>query len=98
MEPTKEEDQLAQDVAELSMLFTDMCARRHELGQEEYGAFTFLENDVIRMMCEELADIANYARMQFIKILLMARETDLELNLPQIGVQSFKGTGEGWKK
>jgi len=48
-----------------------MTAERHKTGAEEYGAFKFLENDTLDMLCEELADISNYARYTFIKVKLL---------------------------
>lgn len=86
--------------------FDKLCRERHEAGAAEYGKFTFLENDVVRMMAEELADTSNYCRMQFIKLMFLQRmlEEDLaergagdsEGNIT-LGIQSFKGVGEvGW--
>lgn len=96
---------MAAAMQEKSDLFDELCKRRWEAGAEEYGPFTFLGNDIIRMMAEEMADIANYNRMQFIKIMLLAEmledeladKADPEGNIT-IGVKSFKGTGEGWNK
>lgn len=89
-------------------IFADLCEERHRAGQEEYGKFTFLGNDVIRMMIEELADTVNYCRYQAVKLLFL--QTALEEHLADsglteegqeeivIGLQSFKGTREGWSK
>lgn len=94
---------------ELGMEFERLCVERHEKGQLEYGKFTFLENDVVRMMVEELADTVNYCRYQAVKLMLL--QTALEEQLVDspllkegddsitIGVKAFKGVGEvGWKK
>ena len=89
--------------------FDELCQERHEKGQFEYGQFTFLENDVVRMMIEELADTVNYCRYQAIKLLLLQEALELHLAgvglVPDgqteitLGVQAFKGTGEvGWGK
>ena len=85
-------------MTEASEMFDDLCQQRHDHGAAEYGALTFLENDTIRMMCEELADTANYARYHFIKLMLL-QEQFLAENPSKIdiGAQAFKGTGEGWK-
>lgn len=94
---------------ELSQTFEDLCHERHVEGQEKYGKFTFLGNDVVRMMLEELADTANYCRYQAIKLLLiqeglekMLSETGLVEDGDEeitIGIQSFKGTKDvGWKR
>lgn len=95
---------------ELSEQFDKLCQERHDAGAKEYGVFTFLENDVVRMMAEELADTANYCRMQFIKLMLLQNmlEGELAEKLGEgtegvydadiaIGIKSFKGTRDvGW--
>lgn len=90
--------------------FDNLCVERHEVGVKEYGVFTFLENDVIRMMLEELADTANYCRMQAVKLLILqeqleellgdkAEKINSEDGELTMGMQAFKGTGEvGWNK
>lgn len=93
-------------VKEISEAFDTLCQERHEKGQKEYGVFTFLSNDVVRMMAEELADTANYCRMQFIKLMLLQTILEEELSKKSddgetitIGIQSFKGVADrGWKK
>lgn len=86
--------------------FDLLCQKRHEEGAAEYGQFTFLENDVVRMMAEELADTANYCRMQFIKLLFLQEMLVAKLDEEgitgesdeiSIGIESFKGTKDvGW--
>jgi hypothetical protein len=83
--------------------FDELCQERHKAGQAEYGAFTFLGNDVIRMMMEELADTSNYCRMQFIKLMFLQAHLSNELqdvmdddDSIQIGLKAFKGTKTGW--
>lgn len=91
--------------------FDELCVERHRLGAEEYGTFTFLGNDVVRMMLEELADTSNYCRMQGIKLLLLQEVLEQQLDFDgignvndeenqnlQIGFESFKGTKDGWNK
>lgn len=95
---------ITQVMQEYSDFFDELCVKRHEAGAAEYGAFTFLGNDVIRMMAEELADTANYCRMQFIKLMFL--QAALEEKLEKEGVQNntvqfqgFKGVGDvGWQK
>ena len=97
-----------QKLQECSERFDALCQERHEMGALEYGQFTFLENDIVRMMIEELADTANYCRYQATKLLLLqeALETQVAETFEPgsdgeitIGVQAFKGTGEvGWEK
>lgn len=103
-EQTQEFD-ITQAIAEYSTAFDILCQERHEAGAREYGAFTFVGNDVIRMMMEELADTSNYCRMQFIKLMMLQhileaqREGlgDVTEGNITIGLGSFKGVGEtGW--
>lgn len=99
------EETLTKAIIEWSGAFDKLTQERHEAGAKEYGVVTFLENDIIRMMAEELADTANYCRMQFIKLMLL--QTHLETKITddladkegniKLGVTSFKGVGEtGW--
>lgn len=106
-EPTDEEREayeLAEMMNEYSVAFEQLRQTRHEEGAAEYGVFTFLGNDVIRMMAEELADTANYCRMQFIKLMMLNNALVAELEEAQgeakidLGAQAFKGTKTGWKK
>jgi hypothetical protein len=114
-EMSPEEVQELQDyLNEKSMQFTTLAAERHQAGAEEYGAITFLENDVIRMMLEELADTANYCRMQAIKLLILQERLESDGRIigvamndagpgdtieVELGAQAFKGTKNvGWKR
>src|SRR3954452_14141496 len=93
-EPISEEDKiLADQNSKASLLFDEMCMRRHTLGAEEYGMFTFLENDVMRMLLEELIDVSNYARMQFIKLILLQEILEEILGPEKLAAQAFQGTG-----
>lgn len=86
--------------------YDKLCLERHEAGKAEYGAFTFLENDVVRMMMEELADTSNYCRMQYIKLMILQHILEEQLNDKSvtneqgnitIGIQAFRGAGKvGW--
>lgn len=104
-----QEAELAEFMQRVAAEFDQLCQKRHEEGAKEYGHLTFLENDVIRMMVEELADTVNYCRYQAIKLMLL--QTMLEDRLSEagvltqeekdagevtIGIQSFKGAGRGW--
>lgn len=106
-DPTKEEQDahdLAELLQELSSSFDKLCQERHEAGQQEYGVFTFMGNDVIRMMMEELADTSNYCRMQFMKLMFLQMQLEqdpriaaLEDRSVNLGKEAFKGAGEiGW--
>lgn len=95
------------DITELikqaSQDFDKLTQERHQVGQKEYGEFTFLGNDVIRMMQEELADTANYARYHFIKLaiiqgMMLADEESKEV-AESFGIGTFQGVGDvGWNK
>lgn len=85
-------------IKKYSEAFDKLMEERHAVGAAEYGHFTFLGNDVVRMMMEELADTANYCRMQFIKLMMLQHvmEDTLGEDSP-MGAQAFKGTSEvGW--
>jgi hypothetical protein len=83
--------------------FDKLCEDRHFEGQKEYGAISFLGNDVVRMMLEELADTTNYCRMQGIKLLILQERLEEQVGQGMIGEDinmdftPFKGTKEtGW--
>jgi len=99
---SEEIDPILQKVIQFSEAFDNLTQARHEMGAQEYGVMTFIGNDVIRMMAEELADTSNYCRMQFIKLMILQElleeslEATTEDNI-QMGAQAFKGVGEvGW--
>lgn len=106
-EPTQAEldaYELAQVLNQAAATFDQLCQERHAEGAERYGEITFLENDVLRMLLEELADTANYCKMQAVKLIILQSRFEAEV-LPQLtedqrvdlGWQSFKGTKDvGW--
>ncbi len=49
-------------------------------GAAEYGAFGFIQNDMVRFAIEEIADLANYAEMLYIKLRIMERKLDANSN------------------
>jgi hypothetical protein len=80
-----------------------LCQERYAEGAKRYGQLTFLENDVVRMMLEELADTANYCQMQAVKLMILQER--LEAGMQQeglvagdkLGFEAFKGTKDvGW--
>lgn len=91
---------LGQTVAEYSAAFDILTMERHKKGIEEYGKFTFVGNDVVRMMMEELADVSNYCRMQFIKLMMLQHAIEEEMSdYKDIGKDAFVGTKDvGWTK
>jgi hypothetical protein len=105
-----EAEQIAEEINKFGAMFDVLCTERHAAGAEEYGALTFLGNDVVRMMMEELADTANYCRYQFVKLMFLQERLEaMMVDLPGfradneiqmgLGAGSFKGVGEtGWQK
>jgi hypothetical protein len=63
----------AEDINAYSEMFDTLCAKRHERGQEKYGAVKFLdpETDLFEELRMELVDAANYARYHFIRLCLL---------------------------
>ena len=82
--------------------FAELRRQRHLTGQTEYGEFTFLENDMIRMMLEELADAMNYMEMHAVKLMMLHEQMEQTTFAEhptgvEIVFQSFKGTKDvGW--
>jgi len=62
LEPTPEE------IIQYSYEFDELQQRRHDEGFQEYGPMAFMDNNMFDMIGEELADICNYARYQYIKL------------------------------
>jgi hypothetical protein len=108
MASEEEAQEVAEYLNELSLRFTHLMAERHAAGAEEYGALSFLGNDVLRMMLEELADTANYCRMQAVKLMMLQDTFEQEMTEKgivtegtdiEIGFAAFKGTKDvGWQK
>lgn len=84
----------SEDVKRLGTAFETLCTIRDIRGAEEYGETSFAQNDVIRMMAEELADTANYCRYQFIKLMKLQEQ----LSEMGLDMNDFQGTKkEDWK-
>lgn len=79
-----------------SKTFDELCQRRWDAGAAEYGPTTFMQNDVLRMMIEELVDAANYSRMLVIKLLWLSEKA--AQTQTDMGAEGFHGTGEGWNE
>lgn len=68
---------------ELDSDLMDLVGTRLLEGSEQYGAFGFLGNDIFQYAYEELADLINYARMQYMKLRLVEealRERGIDLS------------------
>lgn len=66
-------------VNKLSEDFDRECNERHAMGQEKYGPAKFLEIDSIRAAIEEVVDMSNYARYNYIKLRLIEMYVAKEL-------------------
>lgn len=64
-------EELKMYIQALSDEFDKRCQARHEMGEEKYGAGTWLGIDSVEMAIEELIDLANYTRFAFIKYRLI---------------------------
>lgn len=97
---------MAESVPELiesfSEEFDEMCAARHTTGQQKYGAFTFLEKDMIDEALAEITDFANYMRYMFIKLRLLqagiasdprVQAITNDEGIATIGIDSFHPNG-----
>lgn len=108
-EARAEAQRVADEINKFGAMFDQLCIERHEKGARDYGQLTFLGNDVVRMMMEELADTANYCRYQFVKLMFLQDQLETMMSEDptgllkqgddlQVGFQSFKGTSDtGWK-
>lgn len=79
-------------VNKYSAEFDEMCLDRHEMGAIKYGEGTWQNNDLARMMQEEIVDLANYARYAFIKVALLAELGDLNPPSTLVSEEEIKPT------
>jgi len=61
---------LAEIVEALSAEFDHRVIDRHRMGAEKYGPFSFFNKDMFEEACQEVLDLANYARYSYIKLRL----------------------------
>jgi len=87
-------------INQLSAEFDEQTLKRHELGQDKYGKFSFLEKDIFQEAIFELLDCANYMRYQYIKLRMLQMALAADPAVQQfvdsqgdinIGIGSFKG-------
>ena len=103
MSNKQEQIDLAYKINKAVEQFWALVNQRYEDGAKEYGHLTFLDNDVVRMMLEEFADVVNYCMMASVKLLILQEAMEEALGEePEgvtMGVQAFKGTKDvGWSK
>lgn len=79
----------------LSEEFDRTCQERHDVGAVEYGPTKFLEPDVdlTKMIEEELADFANYARYLYIRVRMLGIAMGKAAPLPTIEPQGADAIG-----
>lgn len=60
--------------------FQELKDQRWIDGAKEYGPFAFIRNDMVRFAIEEIADLANYAEMLYIKLRVLERKMSEDSN------------------
>lgn len=66
-----------------------------EMGADRYGPYKFLGTDTLQEAMDEVVDLANYARMTYIKLWLLQQEiAKLAQKHPVADAQGFVPTKE----
>jgi hypothetical protein len=93
-QPFEMSPEFAELVAEANAEFEAMVAQRLEKGAEQYGPYSFFQNNTLEMALEELADLVNYARFTFTKVWVLGRSLNAftERELPK--TDTTVSTGE----
>lgn len=71
---------LAEIVEKLSAEFDQRVIQRHTDGAKKYGPFSFFNKDMFEEACQEVLDLANYARYSYIKLRLTQLQITDEYN------------------
>jgi hypothetical protein len=58
---------------------------RHEMGEEKYGAGTFVDKDMLAAALDEIIDLLNYLEYQAVQIVL------LQTRFKDLGIQEILG-------
>jgi hypothetical protein len=69
-------DQLKQLTTEAAQEFDGLCGDRMKLGEEKYGPAKWLTVDTLEEALFELADLANYAKMTFMRVRLLQAQLE----------------------
>lgn len=90
---------IADRIQELNEEFDQRTFERHEMGEEKYGAGTWLGVDTIESAMEEVLDLANYARYTYVKLGLLRDglakiQTDAVSNAPLAGKEMLGKQGD----
>jgi hypothetical protein len=80
-------DAVVKQLQELSEEYDRRCQERHDMGEQKYGAGTWMGIDTIEMAIEEIVDLGNYVRFTFIKLRMLqqALDSDKSTASPQPG-------------
>jgi hypothetical protein len=70
--------------------FVDEAVARMQLGEEKYGPVKFLGVDTLQEAMDEVVDLANYARMTYVKLWLLNKR------VAQMAVESAKPDKQGF--
>jgi hypothetical protein len=83
-QPNEVPEEFAELVLEANAVFDEMVKDRLQKGEEQYGAYSFFQNNTLEMALEELADLVNYARFTFVKVWVLGRKLGefVEENVP----------------
>lgn len=76
-----DKEQLAKNVERFGIEFDNMCSDRMAYGKEKYGPGKFLMVDTMQEALYELMDLANYAKMTFIRVRLLQEQLEEMANL-----------------
>ncbi len=89
-----ESEKFVQLLQELAKEFEALRQERHDMGQDKYGAFSFLQRDTVTDIGEEIVDAANYLLYLYIKVRLIAlNHTPPEDIDTPLGIRGFKKFG-----
>lgn len=93
---------IADRIDELNKEFDNRTFERHQMGEEKYGAGTWLGVDTIESAMLEVLDLANYARYTYIKLGLLRDgiagiQTDRVANVPLPGKEMLGKQGDLYK-
>jgi hypothetical protein len=75
----------------LTVEFEELRQSRHDMGQDKYGPFSFLDRDTAKDIGEEIVDAANYLLYLYIKIRLIELNYKPPADAEEaLGIKGFK--------
>jgi hypothetical protein len=69
-------NRVAELVQESASEFDELCSHRMKVGEEKYGPSKWITVDTLEEALFELADLANYAKMTFMRIRLLQAQLE----------------------